>query len=211
MVKEKYAKAMIKGLTISADELFSLASPEGLEAPATSPVYHPSSLQFLENIHRRKSDALKEIVLTQGWPDNKSYDGHAEAAAFMIVQHADYDLEFQELCHAHMLAGLKKGKNSVGFLAFLTDRILCNKGKHQRFGTQIREVTNGCFVPKPIEDPEKIDVLRRDVGLTESLSEYFLRINAGDLLLYRPLLNGYAEELEERKEHKVIEFPKLTH
>ncbi len=211
MVKRKYAKAMTKELITSIDELFTLASPEGLEAPAASPLYHPSSLQFLENIHRRKSDALKEIVLNQGWPDSKSYDGHAEAAAFMIVQHADYDLEFQELCHTQMLAGLKKGRNSPGFLAFLTDRILCNKGKHQRFGTQIREVTNGCFVPKPIENPDTVDSLRKEVGLNESLSDYFLRVNNGDLLLYRPLLNGYAEELEERKEHKIIEFPKATH
>ncbi len=199
---------MMKESTINADGLFSLASPEGLEAPAISPLYHPSSLQFLENIHRRKSDALKEIVLTEGWPDNKSYDGHAEAAAFMIVQHADYDPAFQELCHAKMLAGVKKGRNSTGFLAFLTDRILCNKGKHQRFGTQIREADNGCFVPKPLEDPDSVDTLRSEVGLIESLSDYFLRVNNGDLLLYRPLLNGYAEELEERKAHKILEFPK---
>ncbi|MFO0388142.1 MAG: DUF6624 domain-containing protein [Alphaproteobacteria bacterium] len=197
--------------TFNPDELFSLASPEGLEAPLASPVYHPSSLQFLESIHRRKSDALKEIVLKQGWPDNKSYDGHAEAAAFMIVQHADYDLEFQELCHKYMLGGVKLGCTSPGFLAFLTDRILCNQGKHQRFGTQIREVTNGCFVPKPIENPDTVDALRREVGLTESLSDYFLRVNNGDLLLYRPLLNGYAEELEMRREHKIIEFPGNPH
>ena len=96
---------------------------------------------------------------------------------------------------------------TAGFLAFLTDRILCNEGKHQRFGTQIREAANGCFVPKPIEDPDRVDELRAQAGIRESLSDYFIRVNNGDLLLYRPLLNGYAEELEEQKAKKVVEFP----
>ncbi len=174
-------------------------------------MYDPSSIKFLENIHRRKSEALKDIVATRGWPDNKAYDGHAEAAAFMIVQHADYDPEFQKYCHGLMLENAARGKASLGFIAFLTDRILCNAGRHQRFGTQIREVTNGCFVPKPIENPEKVDEFRQMAGIGECLSDYLQRVNGGDLLLYRPLLNGYAEELEERKENKVIEFPGSAH
>lgn len=193
--------------TLDFDTLFSLESPTHLGAPAISPTYDPSSIKFLENIHKRKSDALKTIVMARGWPDHTEYDGHAEAAAFMIVQHADYDGEFQEHCHALMLAGVRQGRNSPAFLAFLTDRILCNKGIHQRFGTQIREADNGCFVPKPLEDGDNIDTLRARVGIEETLADYFQRVNGGDLLLYRPLLNGYAEELEERKENKVIEFP----
>lgn len=195
---------------INIAALFSLTSPEQLGAPDTSPMYDPSSLKFLENIHRRKSEALKEIVLHRGWPHKKEYDGHAEAAAFMIVQHADYDPEFQKHCHALMLRGIENGSNSPAFLAFLTDRILCNEGKHQRFGTQIREVTNGCFVPKPIEDPDQVDTLRAQVGIEECLSDYLQRVNDGDMLLYRPLLNGYAEELEERKEKKILEFPQKS-
>lgn len=188
--------------------LFSLESPPGLDAPIASPRHDASSLQFLENIHRRKSEALKTIIDERGWPTFNSFEGHAEAAAFMIAQHADYDPDFQLRCHALMLGNAEKGTASLGFLAFLTDRILCNAGKHQRFGTQIREVENGCFVPKPIEDPERIDDLRTQVGLDETLADYLQRVNDGDMLLYRPLLNGYAEELEERRERKVIKFPK---
>jgi hypothetical protein len=106
-----------------------------------------------------------------------------------------------------MLECALKGKVQLGFLAFLTDRILCNEGKHQRFGTQIREVMNGCFVPKPIEDPDHVDELRQKVGLFETITDYYQRVNNGDLLLYRPLLNGFAEELEARKASKVVEFP----
>lgn len=192
--------------------LFSLESPEGTEAPHTPTQWAPSSLAFLAGIHRVKSDALKEIVNTHGWPQDADYTDHAEAAAFMIVLHADYDLEFQVQCHTLMLELASQARIARGYLAFLTDRILCNKGLHQRFGTQIREAANGCFVPKPLEhdDEAEVDVLRREAGLTENLFEYYQRINAGDLLLPRPLLGEYAD-IWERKgpdENNIIEFPK---
>lgn len=188
--------------------LFRLSNPESLPPPAVSPAYDPSSLAFLEQFHRRKSDTLKGMIALQGWPELGEYSEDQQAAAFMIVVHADYDPDFQLACHALMLESAKSGKTKPGFIAFLTDRILCNQGKYQRFGTQIREVSNGCFVPKPIEDSDRVDELRSQAGLDETLSDYFARVNTGDLLLYRHLLGDYAEELEHRKETKVIEFPK---
>jgi hypothetical protein len=193
--------------TLDITSLFALEPAAELPPPKVSPTYDVSSLKFLEGIHRRKSEGLKMILAQSGWPDAARFGEHGEAAAFMIVQHADYDPQLQRLCHALMVERAKLGEIKYGYLAFLTDRILCNSGRHQRFGTQIREVTNGCFVPKPIEDPEHVDELREQVGLDETLSDYFIRVNAGDLLLYRPLLGHYADELEEIKENKVVEFP----
>ena len=172
---------------INMDTLFALSAPDDLDPPAISTCYDPSSLEFLAGIHRGKSERLKYFVLKAGWPSAGMYGEDAEAAAFMIVQHADYDIEFQILCHRLMLESAKRGMTKPGFLAFLTDRILCNKGNHQRFGTQIREVTNGCFVPKPMQDAEHVDELRAQAGLDETLSDYYARINNGDLLLYRQL------------------------
>lgn len=188
--------------------LFALEPKSDLPPPIVSPSYDPSSLKFLEGIHRRKSEGLKLLLKARGWPSSdKVKQPHAEEAAFMIVQHADYDPQLQRECHAMMVESVASGKTRPGLLAFLTDRILCNEGRHQRFGTQIREVTNGCFVPKPLEDPDHIDELRKQAGLDETLSDYLMRVNAGDLLLYRPLLDGYGEELEEIRLNKVVEFP----
>ncbi|MGE0755238.1 MAG: DUF6624 domain-containing protein [Alphaproteobacteria bacterium] len=193
------------------ETLFTLTAHPQMDAPVASTTYHPSSLQFLEQIHRKKSDLLKQVINTQGWPHPTSHNGHAEATAFLIVQHADYDPDFQRQCHAIMVALAPSGKASLGFLAFLTDRILCNEGRHQRFGTQVREVENGCFVPKAIEQPERVDELRMQAGIAETLSDYLNRVNSGDMLLCRPLLNGFAEELEQQKENKVLEFPGNPH
>lgn len=163
----------------------------------------------MQQIHQRNSEALKQVIDTSGWPLAHTVGDDAEAAAFMIVQHADYDPDFQRDCHRLMLKQVARGESSrLSFLACLTDRILCNNGLPQRFGTQIREVTNGCFVPKPIENPDRVDELREKAGLKETLSEYLQRVNDGDLLLYRPLLNGYAEQLEHAQPTNVIPFPK---
>jgi len=187
------------------ERLFALTEPDDLPPLAASSAYHPSSLAFLSSLRRQKSELLKQFILENGWPDTLRCGDKAEAAAFMIAVHADYDVEFQIACHQLLLESAILGATTrLGFLAFLTDRILCNQGKHQRFGTQIREVENGCFVPKPMQDAEHIDELRAEAGLSETLSDYYARVNRGDMLLYRPLLNGYAEELEHIREHKVV-------
>lgn len=192
--------------------LFSLNNPEGMEAPQSPTQWAASSLAFLAGIHRAKSEALKTIVLDHGWPQDADYTDHAEAAAFMITLHADYDLDFQIKCHSLMLELASRSKIARGYIAFLTDRILCNKGLHQRFGTQIREATNGCFVPKPLEhdDEAEVDRLRKEAGLTENIFDYYQRVNSGDLLLPRPLIGEYADIWERRPSdaHQVIEFPK---
>ena len=191
--------------------LFSLTPPEGLKPPHSSPRWSDSSLAFLASVHKPKSDALKSIVESDGWPQDERYTDHAEAAAFMIVLHADYDPDFQKHCHRLMLELATRGKIKLGYLAFLTDRILCNEGHHQRFGTQIREATNGCFVPKPMEEEDDIDALdtmRKKAGLDETMLEYTQRINGGDLLLPRFLLGDYADIWEGKRESNVITFPK---
>ena len=195
---------------INMDTLFALSEPEDMDPPSISTAYDPSSLEFLAGIHQAKSERRKYFVLKSGWPSAGLYGEDAEAAAFMIAQHADYDPEFQILCHRLMLESAKRGTTKPGFLAFLTDRILCNQGKHQRFGTQIREVTNGCFVPKPMQDAEHIDELRTQAGLDESLSDYYARINGGDLLLCRPLIGDLDLEhyATAPRECEVIEFPR---
>ena len=194
--------------TLDVDALFVLES--ACETPPdVNPAYNLSSLRFLEEIHRGKSEALKSFIAVSGWPSASRFGHEVEEEAFMIAQHADYDPAFQMRCHALMLELARQGKIRLGYLAFLTDRILCNAGKHQRFGTQIREVTNGCFVPKPIEDPERVDELRFSASLTESLADYFQRVNAGDVMLH-PVMSP-EPHLASETENKILAFPRQTH
>lgn len=189
--------------TAHLNHLFTL-STSAEAPPKVSPAYNLSSLRFLEGIHRRKSEALKGFIAENGWPTASRFGDDMEEASFLVALHSDYDPQFQMMCHALMLQLARQGRLKLGYLACLTDRILCNLEKHQRFGTQIREVENGCFVPKPLEDPDHVDDLREEVGLKETLAEYLQRINAGDLVFYRPLLGG--NETAASPEN-VIPFP----
>lgn len=194
--------------TFDFELLFSLTPPEGMDPPSISPCFHSSSLAFLESIGRAKSDALKQWIIQHGWPHAHGGSNDAEVAAFTIAHHSDYDLKFQILCHTLMLELVTKGyRRNLGFLAFLTDRILCNQGKHQRFGTQIRETDNGSFVPKPIEDTGAVDGLRAQVGIPENLADYMQRINGGDVMLFRPLVEQYAASKDYQPDPKIIPFP----
>ncbi|MFW0777715.1 MAG: DUF6624 domain-containing protein [Rickettsiales bacterium] len=202
-------------MLISTDLLtmFALKPLEKLDPPEVSPAWAESSLAFLANIHRPKSDALKTIVEEHGWPTENEFSGHAHEAAFMIVLHADYDVEFQTHCHKLLLELASLDKVDTSFIAFLTDRILCNKGLHQRFGTQIREAENGCFVPKPLENSDKVDELRSAAGIEENMFDYYQRVNGGDMLLPRYILGEYADVWEPPNNQptssgsSVVEFP----
>ena len=70
----------------------------------------------MERIHRRNSEMLKSIIREQGWPTEKTVSDHAASAAFMVAHHADYDPDFQRLCHGLMLEAAERGGVRLGFL-----------------------------------------------------------------------------------------------
>jgi len=49
--------------------------------------------------------------------------------AWLLVQHMDHDVAFQQEFHRHLTPGTTEHE-------YLTDRILVNQGKPQKFGTQ---------------------------------------------------------------------------
>ncbi len=85
-------------------------------------------------------------------------------AAFLIVQHADRDPEFQQQMLPLLIEAHHRGEVKGGDVALLTDRVLTGMGKPQRYGTQI-EIVGGEFVVKPVEDSEQLDQLRAQMGL----------------------------------------------
>jgi hypothetical protein len=129
--------------------------------------------QLSKTMHDTDKDDLvwmKQVVEKHGWP-GASLIGKAGAdAAWLLVQHADTDRDFQALCLKKMET-LPSGEVEPRHIAYLTDRILVGRGKKQRFGTQ-GKWEQGKLVASPIEDPEHVDERRKSVGL-EPLAEYF--------------------------------------
>lgn len=113
---------------------------------------------------------MKTVIDKYGWPGKSMVGEDGALAAFLMVQHADGDPEFQKKCLPLLEAAAQAKEASAGHFAYLTDRVLLAEGKPQRYGSQFQTV-NGESVPLPLEDPENVDARRQSVGLPP-MAEY---------------------------------------
>ena len=112
---------------------------------------------------------LREMLDTHGWPLRSEVGDEAAGAVWLLAQHADQDPEFQRDCLELMRAAPPDEIHLVQ-LAMIVDRVMLKEDDVQRYGTQWTCVA-GDWQPQPLEDPAKVDELRREVGLGP-LSEY---------------------------------------
>jgi hypothetical protein len=110
----------------------------------------------------RNTQAMKEIIAEYGWPGEKLVGAMGAQAAWLLVQHADHDREFQKQCHRLLESAVTSGEAQAQHLAYLTDRICAGDGVPQVYGTQLEY---------PIADQEHVDERRAVMGLVP-LAEY---------------------------------------
>ncbi len=130
----------------------------------------------IEDVHRQDSvdlvnrTRLKQIVAEHGWPDPQRVGPDGVQAAFLIVQHAGRDPEFQQRMLPHIQKAFAAGILSGRDVALLTDRVLVSHGLPQRYGTQIA-IVGGDVEVAPLEDSVRVDSLRARMQLSP-LAEY---------------------------------------
>jgi hypothetical protein len=124
----------------------------------------------VRDVDRNNIVRMKEIVSHYGWPGVALVGKNGEQAAWLLTQHADQDLAFQEQCLNLLTVAVENGQAPAEQIAYLTDRIRVAKGQKQLYGTQL-EIVASRIEPYPIEDEAKVDVRRKTVGLPP-LSEY---------------------------------------
>jgi hypothetical protein len=105
-----------------------------------------------------------------GWFDIPTYGRDADKNAWLLVQHADRNKEFQRSTLAYLEA-LPPGKTDPRNLAYLTDRVATGQQRPQRFGTQGSCKPEGGWRPFAIEDADQVDERRATAGLPP-LAEY---------------------------------------
>ena len=133
---------------------------------------------------------LKGVVEKYGWP-GKSLVGSAGAQnAWLLIQHADSDRDFQQQCLTKMEA-MPKGEVTPGNIAYLTDRVLIGTGKKQKYGTQAT-IKDGKLTPSPIDDEEHVDERRKAIGLG-LLTDYLVAMGKA---------YGISEKPERKKENE---------
>ncbi len=126
-----------------------------------------------KRILKINTEKIKEIVTRYGWPTNSLVGTDGSKNAWLIVQHADDDLRFQKKCLRLMLSAYKKDPKDITLMhiAFLTDRILTNENKSQKFGTQFYTNKKGKFTYWPIRDIRNVNGRRAKYNIGP-LAEY---------------------------------------
>jgi hypothetical protein len=133
--------------------------------------YHPR----IKAIHEKNIARFKEIISCHGWPRISAVGKDGSEAAWLIVQHAVLDTKFMNECLTLLWEAVHQGEAEGWCFAYLQDRVLTMSGKPQIYGTQHDTDENGIAFPLPMKEPEKVDLLRQEVGL-EPLSEATKRI-----------------------------------
>lgn len=123
------------------------------------------------------TDRLREIIRAHGWPGVSLVGEQGAEHAWLIAQHADHQLDFQREALQLLADAVARQDAPERHLAFLTDRVRVNEGREQLYGTQIGAVRQGVAVPMPVEDPDRLDQRRAEVGL-EPFADYACRWQA---------------------------------
>lgn len=113
---------------------------------------------------------FKEIVEEWGWITLSEFDPMANDQAWLIVQHADRDVEFQVEILKRLETLRDQGEIDPAHYAYLYDRVAVNQEREQRYGTQ-GHCVDGRWEPRKMVEPDSVDERRAAVGL-EPMAEY---------------------------------------
>jgi hypothetical protein len=116
-----------------------------------------------------RSRWLRAYVKQHGWPLRSALGDSAAGSAWLILQHSPLH-DFQAEMQPEMERLARRHEVSSQDAATLTDRVLGQQGKPQRYGTEFG-IIDGKLVPKPVADLEHIDALRATMGLPP-MAEY---------------------------------------
>ncbi|MEE9433316.1 MAG: DUF6624 domain-containing protein [Sphingorhabdus sp.] len=110
---------------------------------------------------------IETLLEDYDWIDKKRFGKDVSTHAWILVQHADHDAEFQQSVLTKMEPYLETGGIRPANYAFLWDRVAVNTGRKQRYGTQPTwECTDGKLTLQPMEDPENVNKRRAAMNMT---------------------------------------------
>jgi hypothetical protein len=99
------------------------------------------------------------------WPGRHLVGDDGSRAAWLIAQYSIEDPGLQRRCLEALEVAVARGDADPVHLAFLTDRVRMADGLDQLYGSQFVLDAAGELVPWPVDDPGRVDVRRRRLGL----------------------------------------------
>ncbi len=146
----------------------TVARKKGIEWEEIS--QHPLYQHKLAKIDHINEEKIKKIIKEHGWPKISDFGKYTARNTWILVQHMDTDISFQEKILLQMKLLLANEEVIKPDYAYLYDRVQVNKGELQRYGTQ-GECVRQQWEPKPIENFEEVDKRRAEMEMP-TLEEY---------------------------------------
>jgi hypothetical protein len=149
---------------------------------------HKYTIKEIDDGHTEK---LKQIISKYGWPTISmiGYDG--VDAFWLLLQHSP-DANFQRDMLPHVEAAFNDGELNSQNYAMFVDRVLVRDGKAQKYGTQIKEVTNNTPILYSIENSSNINELRASIGLF-NLEDYLQIVKKAAISPEMDIKVGYGK------------------
>lgn len=115
----------------------------------------------MQEVDQRNQLAIRKIFIERGWPSEQAVGKEGAHAFWLLVQH--FPVLLKEAL-PRIEAAAQRGALPKEDLARSIDRVLVTDGKPQRYGTQFKLIA-GELVPDPIEDRDRLDERRAQLGL----------------------------------------------
>ena len=130
--------------------------------------------RLIQQADAQNQTRAKEIFKHYGFPGIDAIGKDGQNNLWLIIQHADQDVLFQQEVLADMKTKFHTGQISQVCYAFLYDRVQCNLNYKQSYGTQVVWTGSGeASGFRPILEEDRADERRKELGM-EPLSVYSL-------------------------------------
>lgn len=144
-----------------------------------------SAAAAFRRVTRSNFPTVKRILDKYGFPGYDLLGKEGSGNYFVLVQHSDFDVAFQQRALKLMKKQVDKKNAPGGSYAYLVDRVNLNTGKQQVYGTQVNMSATGTTL-KPCMDTLHLDKRRASVGLSpirdylDQCDEVYKQLNPGE-------------------------------
>jgi hypothetical protein len=122
--------------------------------------------QFKDSIFRTNQNRAQEILNKYGFVGYDLAGKEGSMNFWLIVQHSDHNLDFQNEALQKMKKEIDKGNAEATSYGLLLDRVKLNTGKEQVYGTQVAyNPNNGQAYPRKLADSVNVNKRRKSIGL----------------------------------------------
>lgn len=130
----------------------------------------PAKQPMMAQVDADNTAHVIKLVQELGWIDVPRFGPAAANAAFLITQHSG-NLPLMMAAQPAIEQDFQAKRIEGQAFALLTDRLHALLGEKQRYGTQIAQNEKGEWVVLAMQEPAKVEQLRKQVGLLP-LPEY---------------------------------------